>query len=354
MRASLLAQPRVALATLPTPLLPATRLSAAVGAEIWFKRDDMTGLGLGGNKVRGLEFLIADAQRQGCDCVVTGGGPGSNWAMLAAVAARLHGMDTVLACYGDPVPAVGNMALARAVGAEIRFTRDTDRASVDTAVAAIADELRAAGRRPYPLGRGGATAVGALGYAAASVELAEQLRAAGLAATELWTATGSCGTQAGLHAGAAWLRAAYRVVGVTVSRPAAECTARVLEVAAEAGRLLGSAAPVPTPVVVDGWIGPGYGYRSAAGEAAAALVARTEGVFLDPVFGAKAMAALLAAAGCDAGPVVFLVTGGAPTLFTTAPLCPPGINSGAEPISPRHTAGGDGSGIVVDDERAQG
>jgi D-cysteine desulfhydrase len=315
----LLGQPRVRLGTLPTPLLAAPRLSAAAGVEIWLKRDDLTGLGLGGNKVRGLEFLIADAQRHEADCLVTGGGPASNWAMLAALAARMHGMDTVLVCYGDPVPPVGNMALAETAGAQIRFTADPARESVEPCMAVVAAELRAAGRRPYVLGRGGANPVGALGYVAASLEIAGQLAEGGLVARQLWLATGSCGTQAGLLAGATWLRVPYSVVGVTVSRPVDECTARIAWLAAEAAALVG----VPNsrsspPQVLGGYLGPGYGHRSAAGEAAAELVAHTEGVFLDPVFAAKAMAGLLASAGDGAavGPVVFLVSGGAPTLFT--------------------------------------
>ncbi len=314
----LAAVPRIRLATLPTPLLPAPRLSEALGVEVWLKRDDLTGLGLGGNKVRGLEFLLADAVGQGCDTLVTGGGPGSNWAMLAALAARTRGLDTVLVCYGDPVPAVGNMALAELVGARIRFTGDADRASVDTGVAAAADELRAAGRHPYPMGRGGATAVGALGYLTAARELAVQLADADLAPAAFWLATGSCGTQAGLVAGTAW-QGLSPVVGVTVSRPAAECVTRVAELAAEAAALAGVSPPHGRPTVVDGLVGPGYGYRSPEGDAAAELVARLEGVFLDPVFGAKAMAGLVAAArhGEVGGPVVFVVTGGAPTLFTT-------------------------------------
>jgi D-cysteine desulfhydrase len=318
MTGSLFALPRIRLATLPTPLQPAPRLSAAVGVEIWLKRDDLTGLGLGGNKVRGLEFLLADALAQGCDTVVTGGGPGSNWAMLAALAARTRGLDTVLVCYGDPVPAVGNMALATAVGAEIRFTGDTDRTSVDTGVAAVAEQLWSAGRTPYPLGRGGATAVGALGYLTAAREIAVQLADAGCAPSAIWLATGSCGTQAGLVAGAGWQRLCP-VVGVTVSRPADECGARVAAVSHAAAELAGVPPPGGTPIVVDGHIGPGYGKRSAEGDAAAELVARTEGVFLDPIFAAKAMAGLLAAVerGEVEGPVVFLVTGGAPTLFTT-------------------------------------
>lgn len=314
----LASRPRVRLATLPTPLLPAPRLSAAAGVEIWLKRDDLTGLGLGGNKVRGLEFLLADALAHGCDTLVTGGGPGSNWAMLAALAARTRGLDTVLVCYGDPVPPVGNMRLAVTVGAQVRFTGDPDRASVDRGVEQAAEKLRAAGRTPYPLGRGGATAVGALGYLAAAAELAGQLAGAGRGAATSWLATGSCGTQAGLVAGAAW-QGLGPVVGVTVSRPAPECVDRVSRIARAAAELARVPPPVQPPVVVDGHIGPGYGKRSAEGEAAAELVARTEGVFLDPVFAAKAMAGLLAAArrGKLAGPVVFLVTGGAPTLFTT-------------------------------------
>lgn len=316
--AALFRIPRVRLGTLPTPLQPAPRLSAEVGVEIWFKRDDLTGLGLGGNKVRGLEYLLADALAHGCDTLVTGGGPGSNWAMLAALAARTRGLDTVLVCYGDPVPPVGNMALATAIGAQIRFTGDTDRASVDTGVAAVADELRAAGRTPYPMGRGGATAVGALGYLTAARELAVQLADAGWAPSALWLATGSCGTQAGLVAGAAWQRLGP-VVGVTVSRPVDECVARVETVAHAAAELAGVPPPDEPPTVLGGHVGPGYGKRSAEGDAAADLVARTEGVFLDPIFAAKAMAGLLAAVrrGHVAGPVVFLVTGGAPTLFTT-------------------------------------
>ncbi len=315
---TLLAQPRVRLGTFPTPLQPAPRLSAEVGVEIWLKRDDLTGLGLGGNKVRGLEYLLADAQRRGCDTLVTGGGAQSNWAMLAALGARTRGMDTVLVCYGDPVPPSGNMLLAETIGAEIRFTGDPDRASVDRGVDEAAAALDAAGRRAYPLGRGGATAVGALGYVAASLELAGQLRDLDLAPAELWLAVGSCGTMAGLRAGAEWLRLGYEVVGVTVSRPAEECAERIDRLAAETAGLIGGPKPTDPPVIIGGHIGPGYGRRFEEGDVAARLVARTEGVFLDPVFAAKAMSGLLAAAkdGTVTGPVIFLVSGGAPTLFS--------------------------------------
>jgi D-cysteine desulfhydrase len=286
--------------------------------EIWFKRDDLTGLGLGGNKVRGLEYLLADARARGCDCVVTGGAHQSNWAMLAALGARTRGLDTVLVFFGDPVPPAGNLALAVEAGAEVRFTGDADRTSVDRTVQAVADELAARGRVPYPLGRGGANALGALGYVRGSLELAAQLAESRVRPAQLWLATGSCGTQAGLHAGAAWLRPGYEVVGVTVSRPAAECVERVGRIAGEVADLIGTPRPDGPPTVVDGFLGPEKGVRSPEGDEAAQLVARTEGVLLDPVFAAKGMAGLLAAArtGTVRGPVVFLVSGGAPTLFT--------------------------------------
>lgn len=327
----LLHLPRVALATTPTPLLPAPRLSEAAGVEVWLKRDDLTGLGLGGNKVRALEFLIGDALSQGCDCLVTGAGPQSNWAMLAALAARRSGLDAHLAFYGHCGPsATGNYLLAELAGASVSFTGNPDRTSVDSAIEDIAETLRSAGRRPYVLPRGGATARGSVGYLAASLELAGQLATARLEPTQLWLATGSCGTQAGLVAGARWLALPYTVVGVSVSRPVEECEQRVEDLARGAAALAGvgpagarqpdAVGPdrPPDVVVLGGQLATGYGRRSAEGDAAAALVARTEGVFLDPVFGAKAMAALLADP--PAGPVVFLVTGGAPTLFSVPGL----------------------------------
>jgi D-cysteine desulfhydrase len=322
---SLLSLPRVPLATIPTPLQAACRLSEAIGVNIWLKRDDLTGLGLGGNKVRGLEYLVADALSRDCDCLVTGAGPQSNWTMLAALAARCGGLDPYLVFYGDPVPALGNLLLDEIAGAHVRFTGQADRVSVDGAIESLAADLRARGRRPYCLPRGGATPLGAAGYVRASMELAQQLLDAGLTPSQLWLATGSCGTQAGLVAGARWLRAPYEVVGVTVSRPVEECIDRVAALAAGASDLIGAPrADRDDVVVVDGYLGPGYGRPSPEGDRATRLVARTEGVFVDPVFGAKAMAALVDAAAAHRveGPVVFLVTGGAPTLFSRQGIAP--------------------------------
>jgi D-cysteine desulfhydrase len=217
------------------------------------------------------------------------------------------------------------MRLLRWLGVDVRFTGDRDRSSVDAGIEAVAAELRTAGGRPYAVPRGGATPLGALGYVRASAELAAQLDALRERPKALWVATGSCGTQAGLVAGAAMTVVPYQVVGVTVSRPVAESRARVRELAAGAAALAGIDAPLAPPTVLGGWIGPGYGLPSAAGQAAARLVAAAEGVFVDPVFGAKAMAALIAEcrSGRARGTQVFLVSGGAPTLFAGSPDAAP-------------------------------
>ena len=311
-------RPRAALATLPTPLTLAPRLSEELGIEVWCKRDDLTGFGLGGNKVRTLEFLIGAARRYRADVLVTGGGPQSNWVMLAALAAVTAGMGAHVVLYGEPVAPSGNLVLLASLpDVALTFTGDADRHSVDAGIAHITRGLRSAGCRPYAVGRGGASATGALGYVAAVGELDRQVREQGVRAASLWLATGSCGTQAGLVAGHALAGSARQIVGVSVSRPVAECRRRIAALAAGAQELLGAAPVDPGRWTVTGDQLGSYGRRSAAGADAAALVAATEGIFLDPVFGAKAMAGLIAAAGRgDAeDPVVFLVSGGVPTLF---------------------------------------
>ncbi len=309
--------PRTELIPGPTPLHSARRLSDRLGVEIYFKRDDLTGLGFGGNKLRALEYLLADAVEQGCDSVVTGAGPQSNWTMLAALSSIRSGLVPHIISYGPPRAPSGNLLLQQRLGVAVQFTGDPDKASVDTAIVEAVDRLRAEGRRPYAIPRGGATGLGALGYVRAGVEMFWQFTELGIEPTEVWLPTGSCGTHAGLVAGQAILQSRYDVVGVTVSRPGDECVQRIRSMAADAAGRLGAGSIEPQVTVRDGWIGPGYGLASAAGNAALDLVAAAEGIFLDPVFGAKAMAALVD--GCNAGPVqgpvVFLVTGGGPTLF---------------------------------------
>ncbi|MGB8406420.1 MAG: pyridoxal-phosphate dependent enzyme [Mycobacterium sp.] len=311
---------RISLVHAPTPLHLAPRLSEELSIEIWFKRDDMTGIGLGGNKIRGLEYLLADALAQGCDSLVTGAGPQSNWAMLAGLTARQMGIEPYLVHYGTAISATGNLLLCDLANVHRTFTGSPDRTSVDREIERICNQLTAAGRRPYPIPRGGATSHGVAGYVRAGLEMHRQWRAAGIVPTQLWLATGSCATHAGLLTAAQWLGWATQVIGVTVSRSREECTARIVEMSTAVADLLHILVKsVPRVRVLDGYIGPGYGIASPAGQAAASLVAQTEGIFLDPIFGAKAMAALIDAArdGRVTGPVVFLVTGGAPTLFAS-------------------------------------
>jgi D-cysteine desulfhydrase len=318
---------RIPLVLEPTPLHHAPRLSRELGVPILLKRDDLAGVGLGGNKLRGLEYILADLRARGCDSLVTGAGPQSNWTMLAALTCLRNQIEPHVICYGQPaelkteLKAEGNMRLLRWLGVDVRFTGEEDRASVDAGIEATTAELKAAGRRPYPVPRGGATPLGALGYVRASLELAAQLDALGERPRAVWTATGSCGTQAGLVAGAALTSAPYDVIGVTVSRPVDEATDRIRDLAAQAAELAGLHVIPAEPEVRGGWIGSGYGQPSAEGQAAARLAATTEGVFLDPVFGAKAMAALIAdcRSGRAEGTQVFLVSGGAPTLFAGGP-----------------------------------
>jgi D-cysteine desulfhydrase len=306
---------RFPLAVLPTPLRPAERLSAALaGPPILVKRDDLTGFGLSGNKARKLEYLLGDALATGCDMLLTGGGPDSNHCQAAAAAARVAGLACELVLYGDePRQPRLNLELARGSGASVTFTGDPDRASVDGALADRAERLRAAGRRPYLVPRGGASPLGAVGYALAAHELAGQLAELDTSPEVVLVATGSCGTQAGLVAGSVAAGRRWRVVGATVSRPPAECRGRVLGLARGCAALLGLPAPEERDVELVDARGPGYGAASADGDAAAGLVAATEGLLLDPVFTAKAMAVLadIVRAGLS-GPTVFVHTGGIP------------------------------------------
>ncbi|HEX6337694.1 MAG TPA: pyridoxal-phosphate dependent enzyme [Jiangellaceae bacterium] len=302
--------PRFPLIATPTPLQRAGRLESVIGAgPIYVKRDDLTGFAVAGNKARKLELLVADALGSGSDVVVTGGGTGSNHTLATAAAARVAGLDCVVLHYGDP-PAEEppGVRLARAFGAEMRFTGDSRRESIDDGLATLADQLREAGRRPYVIPRGGATPLGAVAYGLALDELAAQLD---VDRATIVVATGSGGTQAGLIAGVVNGGRQWQVVGATVSRPVDECLTRVLRLARGAASLGDWPAADPSDVDVRDMRGPGYGIPSAESSAAAQLAAHREGLLLDPVFTAKAMAQVirLATAGPPI-PIVFWHTGG--------------------------------------------
>lgn len=320
---------RVRLAHLPTPLDELRALRAALGGtaacpRLLIKRDDLTGLAFGGNKVRKLEFLLADALARQATVVVTGGAAQSNHARATAAAARQAGLAAVLVLEAPTDrPAVqGNLLLDRLMGAETRIVPDGT--EMDTAMAAVAEELSARGERPYVIPVGGSNAIGVMGYVAASLELAEQLAAAGETPGRLYYANGSRGTQAGLVLGAKVARAAYAVIGIAVSGGEAWKRPKAMRIANEAADRLGVAERVTEDDLVndDGYVGPGYGALTDGCAEAIALLARTEGIFLDPVYSGKAMAGLIdhvrAGKLAPDETVIFLHTGGTPALFARA------------------------------------
>ena len=332
-RQALAKQPRVQLATLPTPLYEATRLRDALGGpsrcpRILIKRDDLTALGLGGNKARKLEYLVADARVQGATTLVTTGAVQSNHARMTAAAACVAGMRCVLVLTTTKdVPEVsGNLLLDRLYGAEIRLVPSIDPmfavGNDEPVVAAVVEQEIAAGRKPYVIPVGGSSGVGVLGYVSGSAELADQLAAAGLAPSRLYYASGSRGTQAGLTLGATLCRAPYEVYGVAVSGGEPEKIERAKRIANEAADRLGLPERLDfSDLVTDqNFIGEGYGIPTREALDAIKLLATTEAILLDPCYTSKAMAGLiehvrsggLAASGC----VVFLHTGGTPALFT--------------------------------------
>jgi D-cysteine desulfhydrase len=324
------ALPRERLGFLPTPLVEAPELARAIGVpQLWIKHDELIGFGFGGNKVRGLELLMADARARGADVIVTGAGAQSNHVRATAAAAAHAGMEAVAAYWGEaPEQAQGNLRLTRLLGAQTRFTHSADRAQVDTAIAGIASELRAAGRRPYAIPRGGACALGVLGHVLAARELHRQCASQQLSPGTIFLAVGSGATLAGWLLGSALLGAEWRIEGVTVSRPANEVRARVVALAAEAAALLEVPAVIAEADVVvhEGHIGAGYGVPTAAGDAAIVRAARAQGLFLDPTYTGKALAGLIALAQegryAERGPLVFLHTGGEPALFAQGARAP--------------------------------
>jgi 1-aminocyclopropane-1-carboxylate deaminase/D-cysteine desulfhydrase-like pyridoxal-dependent ACC family enzyme len=300
---------RVRLAVLPTPLVPAPRLAAGLGlpGPLWIKRDDLTGFAVAGNKARQLELLLAEACEAGADVLVTGGSPGSNFLPAVAAAAAYSGLRAVVVVGGPPASPSShpNLAAAAAWGAEVRWTGTADRSAIDETLPVVAADVARDGSRPYVLPRGGATAVGATGYRLAVDELVGQLETV---PSTVVVACGSGGTQAGLVAGAVAHGRAFRVVGASVSRPAGEVGQRVLGLAREVSHRLDDPSPEPGDVQVLDARGPGHGLASREGHAAAALALRCEGLVLDPVYTAKALAVVPSVAG--EGPTVFWHTGG--------------------------------------------
>lgn len=310
-------RPTIPLAQLPTPLERLSRLSDTLGTEIWMKRDDLSAFAGGGNKVRKLEYLMAEALAAGADTIVTSGALQSNHARQTAAAAAKLGLDCVLvlaeAVDGrtQAYQRGGNLTLDRLLGAEIRRVPPDEDAAV--AVAVTIASLQGEGRTVFAIPVGGSNLTGALGYAMAAGEIERQLDAAGISANRIVTASGSAGTQAGLVLGTA-----IPVLGISVSASAEELSKKVKALVDEGAALSPFADAAKRSILVDDrFVGAGYGQPTPAMIEALNLVAQLEAVFLDPVYSGKAMAGLIALAreGALSGPTVFLHTGGMPAIF---------------------------------------
>ncbi len=318
--------PRLPLAHLPTPLEPLLRLSEHLGGpRILVKRDDCTGLAIGGNKTRKLEFLMAEARARGADTIVTIGGVQSNHVRQTAAAAARAGLSCHLVLaravpWDEPAYEIsGNVQLDHLLGAQVHLLpRGTDRGG---ALRRIAKALLSQGKIPYVIPSGGSNATGALGYVACAMELEEQAEARGEKFDFLIHATGSGGTQAGLIAGFHVLDSQTRVLGIEITAEPAEIAAKVRAIARDTVKQLAHATALPKDAtqIIEGYAGSAYGMPTEQMREAVRLAARLEGLILDPVYTGKAMAGLidLVRQGRFAADqtIVFLHTGGMPGLF---------------------------------------
>ena len=323
--------PRCTLATLPTPLEQGPRLPG--GARLWVKRDDLTGLGVGGNKARKLEFLCGEALDVGANCLVTvGAGQSNHCRMTAAAGARL-GLETHLVLSGDhPGTLVGNQLLAHLFGAHLHFTGvpAAHWGALEIAREALTDELVADGLQPHSIPIGGSTPVGALGYTAAFVELMGQCAEADVRPRAVVFTSSSGGTHAGLVAGRALWRSLGHadlpdVVAIGVAKGVVLGLPDIAGLAADALALVDATGVDPSDVEVDKrWMGVDYAVPTAAADDAIVWAARRGGWVLDRTYSGKGFAGLLGNAGEGRwGPgddVVFIHTGGLPAVFAPGGL----------------------------------
>ena len=315
--------PRVTLAHLPTPLGDARRLSEELGGpRILIKRDDCTGLAIGGNKVRKLEFLLGEAIAEGCDTILTTGGVQSNHARQTAAACAHLGLRCELVLprmvprRDELYESGGNLLLDKLLGARVHLVDDI--AAAESKMRELQDLAARRGGRAAVLPAGGSTPTGALGYAAAASEIVEQLADAGITRARIFVAAGTCGTLAGLLAGLGAHAEAFPITAIAVLEDATASAARADTLARACSTRLGNSPPPPAEVL-DGFLGDGYGMPTDEMHEAVELCARREGLLLDPVYTGKAMAGMIEMVRAGKpGPgetAVFWHTGGTPGLF---------------------------------------
>ncbi|MEX6631937.1 D-cysteine desulfhydrase family protein [Hyphococcus lacteus] len=325
--------PRVPLAHLPTPLEEMSALGKAINVRprLFIKRDDCTGLMLGGNKTRKLEFSMADALSKGADVIITSGAVQSNHVRQAAAASAKLGLE-FHAVLGDPLAetnytpsevytATGNALLNGLLNAKIYRERD-DEDAAEAKILALEEVLRSSGRNPYCIPLGASDGIGSMAYAECARELVVQWAELNIRPSHIVLGTGSAGTQAGLLVGLRAIGLDTKVIGISVSEPSHIKREKVRRIIFQLEEYWKGNPPKITDadiVVMDDFVGDGYAIPSRLGTDAMRLLAKTEGILLDPVYTGKAMAGFLAllkdgelANGRD---IVFLHTGGAPAFF---------------------------------------
>jgi L-cysteate sulfo-lyase len=318
--------PRCSLGFFPTPLMKLSRLTERLsGPRILMKRDDQTGLALGGNKTRKLEFLVGEAFAHGCDMLITGGAAQSNHCRQTAAAAAACGLACHLVLGGEP-PSVpeGNLLLDQLFGAIIHWTGELRKGE---RIPEIAESLRSAGRKPYIVPYGGSNTTGAAGFVEAVRELTEQLSQLGESITHIVFASSSGGTQAGLTVGARLFGLDCRLIGIGIDKgasgdvPFAEHVLRLANATAE--RLgVSDRFSASELTIREDYLGDGYGVVGELERHAVRIVAQTEGILLDPVYTGRAMGGLIDM--IQRGElsrehsVLFWHTGGTPALFPYA------------------------------------
>ncbi|SBG90530.1 D-cysteine desulfhydrase [Klebsiella quasipneumoniae] len=317
--------PRLELIGAPTPLEYLPRLSDHLGREIFIKRDDTTPLAMGGNKLRKLEFLAADALREGADTLITAGAIQSNHVRQTAAVATKLGLHCV-ALLENPIGTRAENYLSNGNRLLLDlFNTQVEMCDALTDPAAQLDELatriEAQGYRPYVIPVGGSNALGALGYVESALEIAQQCEDA-VEISSVVVASGSAGTHAGLAVGLEQLMPQAELIGVTVSRAVADQLPKVVALQQAVANSLELQAKADI-ILWDDYFAPGYGTPNEEGMAAVKLLAQLEGILLDPVYTGKAMAGLIDGITQkrfkDEGPILFVHTGGAPALFAYHP-----------------------------------
>jgi D-cysteine desulfhydrase family pyridoxal phosphate-dependent enzyme len=316
------------LATLPTPLEKGPLVEG--GAQLWVKRDDLTGLGVGGNKARKLEYLCADAIAHGARSLITVGAAQSNHCRMTAAAGARLGLEVHLVLSGDrPDRPTGNQLLSQMFGAQLHYTGASPShwGELEMAREELEQQLLQDGLAPYSIPVGGSTAVGALGYLRAFGEIMDQCAQLGIAPSAMVFTTSSGGTHAGLVAGRAMWRSTHPgsvlpdLIGIAVAKGVAAGRPDVAALATQTLQLAGSTEVVqPSEVTVEtGWMGPDYAVPTAEADEAILWAAHTGGWVLDRVYSGKGMAGFLGLARAGrwgAGEsVVFIHTGGLPAVF---------------------------------------